>query len=186
VSREISQLVKILSDKANQSRSAEELASLILEKMYDLAVSAAKAEVRDETRREIFDKDSEARRLAVIGQITTGPQEAVQTVVLGPFYAPLRLTSEERFRAVLGKPCTPARDAGRHLAWDYKTGTGRGRFMLAPAFMKPREAWDFYRGTQAEPIIAKALEDLPAKPIGPVCLCGLREGVTCHKHPEGR
>lgn len=184
--REINALAAILSDPENSSRTAEELASLILDRMYDLAVSTAKAEVRAETRREIFDKDAEARRLAVIGQVSYGPQEATHTVVLGPFHAPLKLTNPERFEAATAKPCTQAREAGQHLAWDTKTGTGRGRFMLAPAFMKPRDAWDFYRGSRAEPIITKALEDLPARQLGPVCLCGLREGVVCHAHPEGR
>lgn len=113
--------------------------------MYDLAVSTAKAEIRDETRREILDNDSKERRLAVVGQISYGPQEPTHTVVLGPFRSPLKLSDEERFQAVLGRPCTAAREAGQHLAWDSKTGTGSGKFMLAPAFMKPRDAWDFYR-----------------------------------------
>lgn len=143
--REISGLAKILSDPQNENRSAEELAALILDKMYDLAVTTAKAEVRAETRREIFENDANDRRLAVVGQISFGPQEPTQTVVLGPFRAPLKLTSDERFREAVGRPCTDARDAGRHLAWDSKTNRGRGRFMLAPAFMRPRDAWDFYR-----------------------------------------
>jgi hypothetical protein len=138
-------LAKILSDPENANRSAEELASLILDQLHALAVAGAKRELRDEIRREIFDKDAEARRLAVVGQISYGPQEAVQTVVLGPFHAPLKLSDEERFKAALAKPCAQAREAGQHLAWDSKTGTGRGRFMLAPAFMRPRDAWDFYR-----------------------------------------
>ncbi|WP_406108627.1 hypothetical protein OG698_38605 [Streptomyces sp. NBC_01003] len=66
-------------------------------------------------------------------------------VILGPFHSPLRLSSEERFREAVTRPCTDAREAGQHLAWDTKTGRGQGRFMLAPAFMKPRDAWDFYR-----------------------------------------
>lgn len=116
--------------------------------MYDLAVSTAKAEVRDEARREIFENDANDRRLAVVGQISFGPQEAVHTVVLGPFRSPLKLTDEERFQAALNRPCTQARDAGEHLAWDSKTNRGKGRFMLAPAFMRPRDAWDFYRPDQ--------------------------------------
>lgn len=27
---------------------------------------------------------------------------------------------------------------GQHLTWDSKTGTGQGRFMLVPSFIKPR------------------------------------------------
>lgn len=184
--REVDRLAKILTDPQNENRTAEELAVLILDAMYDLAVTTAKAEVRTETRREIFDKDSQVRRLAVVGQISFGPQEPTHTVVLGPFHAPLKLTSEERFKDILAKPCTDSRRAGQGLAWDYKTGTSRGRFMLAPAFMKANEAWDFYRGTRPAPVIAQALENLPTKMTGPVCLCGLREGVVCHAHPEGR
>lgn len=184
--REINSLAKILTDPENEQRSAEGLAGLILDRMYDLAVSTAKAEVRAETRREIFDKDSEARRLAVVGQISYGPQEPTHTVVLGPFYAPLKLSDEERFRSALEKPCTAAREPGQGLAWDSKTGTGRGRFMLVPAFMKPRDAWDFYRGAGPAPVIADALDSLSVRHAGPVCLCGLREGVVCHAHPEGR
>lgn len=145
MSKEVKALAAILADPANEQRSAEELAALILDKMYDLAVTTAKAEVRAETRQEIVDNDSRDRRLAVVGQISFGPQEAVHTVVLGPFRSPLLLRDEERFREAVTRPCAAARDAGQHLAWDSKTGTGSGKFMLAPAFMKPREAWDFYR-----------------------------------------
>lgn len=58
--------------------------------------------------------------------------------------------------------------------------------MLAPAFLKPRDAWDFWRGSGPAPVIKQALADIPARHAGPVCLCGLREGVACHAHPEGR
>lgn len=143
--REVSRLAEILSDPANESRTAEELAALILDKMYALAVSTAKAEVRAEVRREIFDRDADARRLAVVGQISFGPQEPTHTVILGPFHSSRPLPSEERFKEVVQLPNVQAREAGRHLAWDAKTGTGRGRFMLVPAFMRPRDAWDYYR-----------------------------------------
>lgn len=185
--REITQLVKILSDPENDSRSAEEVAALVLEKMYDLAVSTAKSEIRTETRaeirREVAERDAAVRRLAVVGQINFGPQEPTHTVVLGPFYAPQLVGSEEQYNAAVAKPCTPARDAGRALAWDTKTGTGRGRFMLAPAFLTPREAWDFYRGAKAAPVIAQGLSEAPPKLIKPTCLCGLRDDVVCHAHP---
>ncbi|WP_327719913.1 hypothetical protein OG381_34560 [Streptomyces sp. NBC_00490] len=123
--REVTGLTKILSDPENESRSAEEIAQLCIDELDALR--------------------SASDRLAVVGQLRFGPQEDVQTVVLGPFRAPLLLRDEERFADVVRRPCTQARDAGQHLAWDSKTGTGSGRFMLAPAFMKPRDAWDFYR-----------------------------------------
>ncbi|MFF4835124.1 hypothetical protein [Streptomyces sp. NPDC001315] len=108
-------------------------------------------------------------------------------MVLGPFRAPLKLTDPERFQAAVKRPCTDAREAGRNLAWDSKTGKGQGRFMLVPAFLKPRDAWDFYRGDDGPAaVIAQALSDLPPRTIGPVCICGLREDVRCHAHPDGR
>ncbi|CAL9370210.1 hypothetical protein [Streptomyces sp. enrichment culture] len=123
--REVAALAKILSDPENQNRSAEEIGQLCIDELDSLRATS--------------------HRLAVVGQISYGPQEPTHTVVLGPFRSPLKLSDDERFRAALERPCTAARDAGRHLAWDSKTGTGKGRFMLAPAFMKPRDAWDFFR-----------------------------------------
>lgn len=164
--REISSLVKILSDPENSNRSAEEIAQLCIDELDSLR--------------------SSTHRLAVVGQITHGPQEAVHTVVLGPFRSPLQLSDEERFHAAIERPCTAAREAGRHLAWDTKTGTGQGRFMLAPAFMRPRDAWDFYRGDRTASAVIQGLDEAPPKLVKPACLCGLRDGVLCHAHPEGR
>lgn len=83
--------------------------------------------------------------MAVVGQIKYGPQEATHTVILGPFAARGILDTQEKFqRAVESGPA--ARGIGQQLAWDSKTGLGSGRFMLAPAFLKPRDAWDFFRG----------------------------------------
>lgn len=117
--------------------------------MYSLAVSTAKAEIRTEERadirRQISERDAAVRRLAVVGQISFGPQDETHTVVLGPFYAPQAIDTEENFRAAVAKPCRDAREPAQHLAWDARTGTGRGRFMLAPAFLKPRDAWNFFR-----------------------------------------
>lgn len=123
--REVAALAKILSDPENQNRSAEEIGQLCIDELDSLRATS--------------------HRLAVVGQIRYGPQEPTHTVVLGPFRSPLKAESEERFKAALERPCAAARDAGRHLAWDSKTGTGSGRFLIAPAFMKPRDAWDFYR-----------------------------------------
>lgn len=150
MSREVTQLAKILSDPENVNRSAEEVAEIVLDRMYELAVSKARAQVKDETRREIFDNDAKERRLAVVGQISFGPQEQTHTVVLGPFRSTVPLGDAEGLTEALKRPNAAARDAGQHLAWDSKTGTGEGRFMLAPAFMKPRDAWDFYRLPKAD------------------------------------
>jgi len=156
--REISSLAKILSDPENHSRSAEEIAQLVIDELDDLR--------------------SSSHRLAVVGQISFGPQGAAHTVVLGPFRAPLKLSDEQRFRDALTRPCTAARDAGRHLAWDSKTGKGRGRFLLAPAFMKPRDAWDFYRGHDVAEVAIQAVERL-ALHTGPTCGCGMQGSTIC-------
>lgn len=148
--RDVTSLAKILSDPENQNRSAEELAEIILERVHALALTTARAAIRDETRREIFDRDAADRRLAVVGQISFGPQEPTHVVVLGPFRSTVPIRDQEGLEAALKRPNAAARDAGQHLAWDSKTGTGEGRFMLAPAFMRPRDAWDFYRLPKAD------------------------------------
>lgn len=66
-------------------------------------------------------------------------------MILGPFSARGILDTAEKFRRAT-EGGTAARDAGQHLAWDSKTGIGQGRFMLAPAFRRPQDAWDFFRG----------------------------------------
>ena len=122
--REVAAVAAVLSDPQNESRTAEEVAALAIEAL-------------DETR-------SRTHRVAVVGQIRFGPQEMTHTVTLGPFSSRGVLDTREKFiKAVQGG--TAARDAGQHLAWDTKTGTGTGRFMLAPAFFKPRDAWEFFR-----------------------------------------
>ena len=123
--REVEALEKILTDPENSSRSGSEIAEACIQALDDIR--------------------AKTHRLAVVGQIRYGPQEATHTVVLGPFSARGILDTQEKFkRATEGG--TAAREAGQHLAWDSKTGTGEGRFMLVPAFFKPRDAWDFHRG----------------------------------------
>ena len=156
--REVDALEKVLADPENSSRTADEVAALCIEALDN---------VRARTH-----------RLAVVGQIQFGPQEATHTVVLGPFSSPLVLDSEEKFKAVLERPCTDARDPGQGLAWDPKSKTGRGRFMLAPVFLKPRDAWDFYRGEGPAAEIAEAVQALP-RSITPACLCGLKHRPAC-------
>ena len=153
-------MAAILTDPENENRSAEEVADRVLDKMFALAVSKAKAELRDETRREIFDKDHQARRLAVVGQIRFTAQEDPQTVILGPFHAQGALTDPGKFRTVVAKACASAREAGGGLAWDPKTRVGRGRFMLAPAFMHPRDAWEFFRPDEPDPRLLRIQETL--------------------------
>ncbi|UQA91671.1 hypothetical protein [Streptomyces halobius] len=138
--RELAAVAAVLGDQQNECRTAEEVAALAIEAL-------------DETR-------SRSHRLAVVGQIRFGPQEMTHTVILGPFSSRGVLDNREKFlKAVQGG--TAARDAGQHLAWDAKTGTGTGRFMLVPAFTKPRDAWDFYRpsghGEETKQLTSKML-----------------------------
>ncbi|MFD6250326.1 hypothetical protein [Streptomyces roseolus] len=156
--REIDAVATALADPENVERTAEE-------------VAAAAIQALDDVR-------SRTHRLAVVGQIQYGPQEPVHTVVLGPFSSPLLLDSEEKFRAVLERPCTDAREPGRGLAWDPKRKVGQGRFMLAPLFAKPLDAWDFYRGDTVAEEVVEAVAALP-RGIQPACLCGLKHVPPC-------
>lgn len=192
-------MARILNDPENVNKSAEEVAELIMDVFQDHARQLRAAEARlvaDRLVAEveggrvdgipsrileyIDEKRTQTHRLAVVGQIQ-GPQGTTHTVVLGPFRSPLPLTSEERFRAVLERPCTDAREAGERLAWDIKTGRGRGRFMLAPAFVKPSDAWDFYRGVGPAEDVAEVIEAIPRE-VGPVCVCGLKHKPRCLRH----
>lgn len=123
-------LARILADPENRLRTAEEIAELCIDAI-------------DEVR-------ARTRRLAVVGQIQFRPQEETHTVILGPFSCRGVLDHPDKLRkAVEGG--SAARTAGQGLAWDPKTQTGRGRFMLAPAFMRPRDAWDFHREEEGRP-----------------------------------
>ncbi|MFK4187241.1 hypothetical protein ACI2L4_25000 [Streptomyces sparsogenes] len=158
--RETEAVATILTDPANRRRSAEEVA--------ELAIAAL-----DEAR-------SRTHRLAVVGQIRYGPQDQTHTVILGPFSSRGVLDTPEKFlRAVSGG--TAARDAGQGLAWDSKTGKGRGRFMLAPAFLRPRDAWDYFRDIPRDDAadITAAVAGWAPPEIGPVCTCGLVGMITC-------
>ncbi|MGW2513625.1 hypothetical protein ACWC0A_30375 [Streptomyces scopuliridis] len=187
----------ILTDPENSSRTGAEVAELVIEALTDY-VKQIRADEVDRIARQVVDSiegeqvggiparvadaiddmRSVTHRLAVVGQIKYGPQGPTHTVVLGPFRSPVHLASEEQLRAALRRPCAAARDAGGHLAWDTKTGKGRGRFMLAPAFLKPRDAWDFYRGEGPADAVAQMVEHLPRE-VGPTCICGLPPAPPC-------
>ncbi|AXG81169.1 hypothetical protein DVK44_29655 [Streptomyces paludis] len=142
----------------------------------------------------------------MVGQIRYEAQGATHTVVLGPFSARGILDSPEKFQRAT-EAGSAARTAGQGLAWDAKTGLGRGRFMLAPAFASARDAYDFFRGNERGEEIkaltskmlieggwreargaAELKADLDAwaagrwaqeAGVGPNCNCGLPAGVTC-------
>lgn len=148
----------VLSDPENGTKTAEEVAELAIEAL-------------DDTR-------ARSHRIAVVGQITHGPQDETSTVVLGPFSSRGVLDTEEKFqRATEGG--TAARDAGQHLAWDVRTGTGRGQFMLVPVFRNARDAWEFHRGRGPAETIADAVTTHRPPHLGPVCACGLADTGLC-------
>lgn len=158
--RESDAVARILSDPGNSNRTAEEVAELAIAALDDIR--------------------SRTRRLAVVGQIRYEPQDPPHTVVLGPFSSRGIIDAPEKFRAVVDGG-TAARDAGQGLAWDSKTGKGRGRFMLAPAFLRPRDAWDFFRVAREDAAdITAAVAGWTPPEIGPACTCGLVGEIVCH------
>lgn len=158
-------MTAILANPENTQLSAEEVASRVIEALDDVR--------------------SRTHRLAVVGQIWHAEaQERPETVILGPFTARGILDTQDKFlKATEGG--SAARQAGQDLAWDPKTRVGRGRFMLAPAFSRPRDAWEFYRRPDPpDPRLLRITESVQrwsaglwAKegPPGPVCQCGLPE-----------
>jgi hypothetical protein len=195
--REVAVLAKILTDPQNQDRSAEEVAELCLAELADY-VKKIRADEVDRIAKQVVesvegekaggipariadridDMRSATHRIAVVGQIQYGPQEAPHTVVLGPFRARGTLDTEAKFLTAI-QGGTAAREAGQHVAWDTKTGTGKGRFMLVPAFRAGRDAWDFYRGQGPAEDIAQVLPMIRSPHFGPVCACGLAKTEVC-------
>lgn len=164
--RENDAVVKILADPANDERSAEEVADLVIGALDDIR--------------------ARTQRLAVVGQIHFPDEapETVHTVVLGPFSSRGLLDTREKFLKALSAT-SAARNAGQDLAWDARKGTGSGRFMLAPALRTAREAWDFFRPEAAvDPRFARITETIQrweagqwAREVAPtgVCHCGTRQ-----------
>jgi hypothetical protein len=161
--RESDAVAKILADPQNSDRSAEEVAEAVISCLDDLR--------------------ARTHRLAVVGQIAfpEAPEDR-HTVVLGPFSCRGTLDTQEKFlRALEGG--SAARTAGQDLYVDPKNRLGRGRFMLAPAFSSPRQAWEFFR--PAEPEIPKRFQWIGESirrweagasreaSVAPVCHCGM-------------
>ncbi len=169
---ELKALAEVLEDPSNQDKTTEEISQLLID-----AIDGVR---------------SKTHRLAVVAQLSM-PSRSALTLVLGPFASRGTLDTPDKFLSVV-EGGSSARNEGQGLAWDTKTGTGRGRFMLAPAFMRPRQAWDFYRPSKdsAEdnpmnflvpppPHIAESIARWDAGAwanevdYGPACHCGLRE-----------
>lgn len=208
--REVAALQAVLSDPQNEGKPTEEVLEAAIAALDEVRArtglpAAVGGILTDrgrspfEAARAAFEEMEEVRRrkhrIAVVGQIQYGPQGETHTVVLGPFSAPGICDSEEKFRKVVeGNPA--AREAGQGLAWDPKAGSGRGRFMLAPVFWSPRDAWEFHRPSKGElaegpwnlrlpeeklQAIRDSLGQWEAHitPAQPACVCGLPEKRLC-------
>lgn len=184
--RENDAVKRVLADPTNDARSAEEVADLVIQAL-------------DEVR-------ARTLRLAVVGQIAFPEAPGTtHTVVLGPFSSRGLLDTREKFLKAVDGP-SGARTAGQDLYVDPKNRLGRGRFMLAPAFSTPRQAWDFFRPEEPEvprrfQWIAESIQRWEAggwreASLKPVCHCGIRERIhqtsvgpaetgPCPVHPGG-
>lgn len=171
-------MTEVLADPENESRSADEVAERCIE-----ALDTAR---------------SRSHRLLVVGQIEHSKAPGtVHTVALGPFSSRGVLDSPSKF-AKATEGGSAAREAGQGLAWDSKTGKGRGRFMLVPVFRTARDAWDYSRDTGCVLEEPQAWADIAESAAGiePVCTCGLIKSFPCrfcarevehwcHRHQQG-
>lgn len=108
------------------------------------------AAVADLLAREGNDALTAEELAAEIAETAVAVYEELQTksynlVVLGHF----TLDGDSSYLAAVGPLSTRApqraRGVGEHFAWDYKTRTGTGKFMLVPLIRNPNEAWDEVR-----------------------------------------
>lgn len=174
--RESAALSQILADPGNSDRTAEEIAELCIDAL-------------DEAR-------GRTHRLLVVGQIQHHEAPGNHhTVALGPFSARGVLDSPEKFERATGGG-SAAREAGRGLAWDSKTGKGKGRFMLVPCFRTSRDAYDFFRESGPSKPEWREIGDAISRDIEPACSCGLTKTFPCpqcgresehycHRHSKG-
>lgn len=125
---------------------------------------------------------------AIITSYEEAQSKSYNMVVLGHF----RLDDDTSYVAAVGPLSTRAtaraRGVGERFAWDYKTRTGSGKYVLVPLIRDPHQAWDEARSHQVRAIV-QANErgfSLTSDPFGPTCICGLRSTLVCPRHPEGR
>jgi hypothetical protein len=169
VSRLTSAVARILSDPANRNRTADEVADAVIDT--------------------IRQSDARSQRIAVVGQISLEADwpasERRRTVVLGPFSGRGIPDTEEKFQKATEGP-SGAKTAGYGLAWDAKTGTGRGRFTLAPVFSSAREAWNFWRPELAplREVVEGAVSVRTKHELPPLCYCSFVDRRACPKHGE--
>lgn len=123
------------------------------------------------------------QRLLVVGQIQYADQEEVYTVALGPFGARGKLDTPEKFKKA-AEDSTAAHEKGGRLAWDTKTGRGKGRYMVVPLFRTPMDAWNFYRASSdidpdeltenIQQAVTASIRGTEMDQILPSCTCGVK------------
>jgi len=162
MSRKIVKAIADLLEEADKDilkyPNQEDLAEAILSEVEQLQAAALEA-------------DEKKQKLVVVGQIQFPGEENPHVVSLGPFG---------------GRAVGAASKAGEGLAWDSKSGTGKGRFMVVPAFSSARAAWDHYRKNRPEIEDELVVMNQIQRTIsdGPVCECGLRNSTYCHRHQK--
>lgn len=121
-------------------------------------------------------------RLLVVGQVRYDGSEELHTVALGPYGARGTLSDQDKFKKA-AEASTRAHDQGGRLAWDVRTGRGKGRYMVVPLLRTPRDAWDFYRAgsgvgdDELEPVVQNIEASIRGSildEILPACTCGVR------------
>ena len=113
--------------------------------------------------------EAKKKQVVIVGQIHLPRREKPSVVALGPFGARAEKATEA---------------AGGQLAWDTKSGTGMGRYMVVPAFPSARAAWDHHRVSvqEIEEELLTMNEIQRTISYGPVCQCGLPHADYCHRH----
>lgn len=96
----------------------------------------------DITAEKLADEITEAVTGTVIGMYEEFEETKRNLIVLGHF----RLEDDTSYVAAVGPLSTTAparaRAVGERFAWDYKTRTGSGRYVLVPLIRDPAKAWD--------------------------------------------
>lgn len=113
--------------------------------------------------------EAKKKQVVIVGQIHLPQREKPSVVALGPFGA----RAEKAIEA-----------AGGSLAWDSRSSTGMGRYMVVPAFPSARAAWDHHRASvqEIEQELLTMNEIQRTISYGPVCECGLPHATYCHRH----
>lgn len=170
---EIKALAEVLEEETNQDKTTEEICGLLIDAL-------------DGVR-------SRSHRVVILAQLSYPEAEdhLPLTLAMGPYGSRQVLDTPSKWKSFL-EAGSSARTEGMNLAWDNRTGRGTGRFMLAPLFRRPTDAWSFYpkptEMTKTDPMnllvppptaVSEALEryeqGLWAREVdyGPACHCGL-------------